>query len=160
MGKIGGKRMEKYLREFVNGLIYLVGVVLLLFVLVVMIFKVYERGSFIIIFLLVIFFGVSMILLYSVFVIYYLVIVNDKVIKVLKRLDYLMIFILIVGLYVLFCLVVLDGKIGMNLFLVVIICVVIGIMFKICWIICLRWVSSVMYIGIGWFVIFVIYLML
>lgn len=149
--------MEKYLREPVNGLTHLVGAVLSLFALVAMIFKAYERGSSTTTFLSVIFFGVSMILLYSASATYHSVIANDKVIKALKRLDHSMIFILIAGSYAPFCLVALDGKIGMNLFLAVTICAVIGITFKICWITCPRWVSSVMYIGIGWFAIFAIY---
>ncbi|OOM11085.1 PAQR family membrane homeostasis protein TrhA [Clostridium saccharobutylicum] len=149
--------MEKYLREPVNGLTHFVGAVLSLFALVAMIFKAYERGSSTTTFLSVIFFGVSMILLYSASATYHSVIANDKVIKALKRLDHSMIFILIAGSYAPFCLVALDGKIGMNLFLAVTICAVIGITFKICWITCPRWVSSVMYIGIGWFAIFAIY---
>lgn len=149
--------MEKYLREPVNGLTHFVGAVLSLFALIAMILKAYERGSSLITFLSVIFFGVSMILLYSASATYHSVIANDKVIKMLKRLDHSMIFILIAGSYAPFCLVALDGKVGMNLFMAVTICAVLGITFKICWVTCPRWVSSVMYIGIGWFAIFAIY---
>ena len=149
--------MDKYLREPINGLTHFIGAVLSLFALVAMLFKAYERGSSTITLVSVIFFGVSMILLYSASATYHSVIANDKVIKRLKRLDHSMIFILIAGSYAPFCLVALSGKVGFNLFLSVTICAVIGIIFKLFWVTCPRWLSSTMYIGIGWFAIFAIY---
>ena len=98
-----------------------------------------------------------MILLYSASATYHSVKASDKVIKMLKRVDHSMIFILIAGSYAPFCLVALSGKIGINLFLAVTICAVVGIGFKLCWVTCPRWVSSVMYIGIGWLAIVAIY---
>ena len=98
-----------------------------------------------------------MILLYSASSIYHSVISSEKVIKVLKRLDHSMIFILIAGSYAPFCLVALSGNVGFNLFLAVTICAVVGIGFKLLWITCPKWLSSTMYIGIGWFAIFAIY---
>ena len=149
--------MEKYLREPVNGLTHLAGAVLSLVALIAMIVKSYIRESSMITFFSVLFFGISMILLYSASSIYHSVISSDKVIKTLKRLDHSMIFILIAGSYAPFCLVALSGKIGFDLFLAVTICAVIGIIFKMFWVTCPRWLSSVMYIGIGWFAIFAIY---
>ena len=149
--------MEKYLREPINGLTHFIGAVLSLFALIAMIIKVYERGSSTITFISVLFFGVSMILLYSASATYHSVIANDKVIKALKRLDHSMIFILIAGSYAPFCLVALNGKIGFNLFLAVTICAIVGIAFKLWWVTCPRWLSSTMYIGIGWFAIVAIY---
>ena len=149
--------MEKYLREPINGLTHFVGAVLSLFALIAMLLKVYMRGSSTVTFLSVLFFGVSMILLYSASATYHSVIANDKIIKMLKRLDHSMIFILIAGSYAPFCLVALNGKVGINLFLAVTICAVVGITFKLCWVTCPRWLSSTMYIGIGWFAIFAIY---
>ena len=149
--------MEKYLREPINGLTHFVGAVLSLVALIAMLFRAFERGSSSITFGSVIFFGVSMILLYSSSATYHSVIASDKIIKRLKRLDHSMIFILIAGSYAPFCLVALDGKVGLNLFLAVTICAVLGIIFKLFWVTCPRWISSVMYIGIGWFAIFAIY---
>ena len=149
--------MEKYLREPVNGLTHLAGAVLSLVALIAMIVKSYIRESSMTTFFSVLFFGISMILLYSASSIYHSVISSDKVIKTLKRLDHSMIFILIAGSYAPFCLVALSGKIGFDLFLAVTICAAIGIIFKMFWVTCPRWLSSVMYIGIGWFAIFAIY---
>ncbi|MBE6062492.1 MAG: hemolysin III family protein [Clostridium butyricum] len=149
--------MEKYLREPVNSLTHFIGAVLSMFALVAMLIKSYVKETSSTTFLSVLFFGISMILLYSASTTYHSVIANDKVIKILKRLDHSMIFILIAGSYAPFCLVALHGKIGFCLFLAVTICAGLGIIFKICWITCPRWLSSVMYIGIGWFAIFAIY---
>ena len=149
--------MEKYLREPINGLTHCIAAVLSLFALIAMLVKAYVTGSSAITFGSVLFFGVSMILLYSASTTYHWVKASDKVIKGLKRLDHSMIFILIAGSYAPFCLVALNGKIGMNLFLAVTICAVIGIAFKLCWVTCPRWLSSTMYIGIGWFAIVAIY---
>ena len=149
--------MEKYLREPINGLTHCIAAVLSLFALIAMLVKAYVTGSSKITFGSVLFFGVSMILLYSASTTYHWVKASDKVIKGLKRLDHAMIFILIAGSYAPFCLVALNGKIGMNLFLAVTICAVVGIGFKLCWVTCPRWLSSTMYIGIGWFAIVAIY---
>lgn len=149
--------MEKYLREPINGLTHFIGAVLSLFALVAMLVKVYVTESSAITLGSVLFFGISMILLYSASATYHSVIANDKVIKALKRLDHSMIFILITGSYAPFCLIALNGKIGFDLFMAVTICAIIGIAFKLCWVTCPRWLSSVMYIGIGWLAIIVIY---
>ncbi|AQR92776.1 MULTISPECIES: PAQR family membrane homeostasis protein TrhA [Clostridium] len=149
--------MEKYLREPINGLTHFVGAVLSLFALIAMLVKAYTSGSSAITLGSVIFFGISMILLYSASATYHSVIANDKVIKMLKRIDHSMIFILITGSYAPFCLVALSGKMGFNLFMAVTTCAVVGIIFKLCWVTCPRWLSSTMYIGIGWFAIVVIY---
>ena len=149
--------MERYLREPVNSLTHLIGAALSMVALIAMLIKSYLRGSSSITFFSVLFFGISMILLYTSSGLYHSVISTDKVIKALKRLDHSMIFILIAGSYAPFCLVVLNGHVGMILFSAVAICAVLGIGFKLIWVTCPKWLSSVMYIGIGWFAIFAIY---
>lgn len=149
--------MEKYLREPINGLTHLIGAILSLIALVAMLFKVHIVGASTITLVSVIAFGVSMILLYSASATYHSVMANAKVIKRLKKLDHSMIFILITGSYAPFCLVALEGKVGFELFSAVTICAILGIVFKMFWVTCPKWISSAMYIGIGWFAIFAIY---
>lgn len=149
--------MEKYLREPINGLTHLIAAVLSLVALVAMILKVCISKSSALVLWTVIFFGVSMILLYSASATYHSVMASKRVIKWLKRLDHSMIFVLIAGSYAPFCLIALQGKIGLNLFIVVATCAVVGIIFKLCWVTCPKWLSSTIYIGIGWFAVFVIY---
>lgn len=149
--------MDKYLREPVNGLTHLIGAILSLVALIAMIVKSYYEVDSGLTLFSIMFFGISMILLYSASATYHSVIASDRVIKILKRLDHSMIFILIAGSYAPFCLVALRDNVGLNLFLAVTFCAIAGITFKICWVTCPKWLSSVMYIGIGWFAIFAIY---
>jgi len=102
-------------------------------------------------------FGIGMILLYSASATYHSVISSDKVIKVLKRIDHSMIFVLITGSYAPFCLIALHNSAGYTLFTAVLISSAIGIIFKIAWVTCPRWLSSTIYIAVGWFAVFAIY---
>lgn len=149
--------MNRYLREPINGLTHLIGAILSLFALIAMLLKIHIVGASTITVVSVILFGLSMILLYSASATYHSVIASDKVIKWFKKLDHTMIFILITGSYAPFCLVALNGKVGVKLFSAVSICAILGIIFKMFWVTCPKWISSVMYIGIGWFAIFAIY---
>lgn len=149
--------MEKHLREPVNSITHMIGAILSVIALIAMVVKVRMSQESSIALFSVIFFGISMILLYSASATYHSVVVTDRVIKAFKRLDHSMIFVLIAGSYAPFCLITLHGIVGMRLFLAVTICAILGIVFKLCWVTCPRWVSSVMYIGIGWFAIFAIY---
>lgn len=149
--------MDKYLREPINGITHLIGAVLSLLGLGAMLVKAILNNSTPLVIVSVIAFGVSMILLYSASATYHSVISTDKVIKTLKKLDHSMIFILITGSYAPFCLIALHNTSGIILFSAVAICGLAGIIFKMFWVTCPKWVSSVMYIGIGWFAIFAIY---
>ncbi|MBW6411045.1 PAQR family membrane homeostasis protein TrhA [Clostridium weizhouense] len=149
--------MTKYLREPVNGLTHLIGAILSLIGLILMTGKLITNNGSVIEYFAVILFGVSMILLYSASATYHSVIANSKVIKSLKKLDHSMIFVLITGSYAPFCLVALQNSTGNKLFTAVATAGVLGIIFKLLWVTCPRWLSSVMYIVIGWFAIFAIY---
>lgn len=61
-----------------------------------------------------------------------------------------MIFVLIAGSYTPICTIVLGGKVGYGLLTVIWIIAILGILFKMFWIGCPKWVSSVMYIAMGW----------
>ena len=149
--------MEKYFREPVNGLTHLIGAVLSLAALISMLVKASITGASNIEYLSICLFGIGMILLYSASATYHSVISTDKVIKVLKRIDHSMIFVLITGSYAPFCLLALHNSAGYTLFSAVLISSVIGIIFKIAWVTCPRWLSSTIYIAVGWFAVFAIY---
>lgn len=153
----GGVFMDKYLREPVNGLTHMIGAFLSLVGFIAMIIKVALTNGNSIEYLAICLFGIGMILLYSASATYHSVISSDKVIKVLKKLDHSMIFLLIAGSYAPFCLIALHNSIGYALFSAVGIASVIGIIFKLVWINCPRWLSSTIYIVVGWFAAFAIY---
>ena len=99
-------------------------------------------------------FIVSMICLYSASTIYHTFDISEKVNQILRKIDHAMIFVLIAGSYTPICLIVLPKSVGLPLLTAVWIITIIGTIFKICWITCPHWLSSVMYIGLGWLCVF------
>lgn len=148
--------MEKYLREPVNSLTHLAGAILSLFALIAMLVKgVVNNVSFVAILSIVIF-GISLILLYSVSATYHGVITSDKIISRLRKLDHSMIFILIAGSYAPFCLIALGGSKGTIFFATIASIAIAGILFRMLWFDCPRWLQTALYIGLGWAAIFMI----
>ena len=95
-------------------------------------------------------FIVSMILLYAASTTYHTFDLSERTNKILKKLDHCMIFVLIAGSYTPICLIVLHGRTGLMLLALVWSIAILGIIFKLCWVTCPKWVSSVLYIGMGW----------
>ena len=95
-------------------------------------------------------FIVSMILLYAASTTYHTFDLSERTNKILKKLDHCMIFVLIAGSYTPICLIVLHGRTGLMLLVLVWSIAILGIIFKLCWVTCPKWVSSVLYIAIGW----------
>lgn len=95
-------------------------------------------------------FIVSMILLYAASTTYHTFDLSERTNKILKKLDHCMIFVLIAGSYTPICLIVLHGRTGLMLLALVWSIAILGIIFKLCWVTCLKWVSSVLYIAMGW----------
>lgn len=95
-------------------------------------------------------FAVSMILLYAASTTYHTLDLSDKINTLLKKLDHMMIFVLIAGTYTPICLLVLDKKTGTMLLSIVWGIALLGIILKAFWVFCPKWVSSILYIGMGW----------
>jgi len=95
-------------------------------------------------------FILSMVLLYASSTVYHSVDSTNKVNQRLRKMDHMMIFILIAGSYTPICLIVLHGKIGYILCALVWTVAIIGIIFKAFWVTCPKWLSSLIYIGMGW----------
>ncbi|MCI8427061.1 MAG: hemolysin III family protein [Lachnospira sp.] len=95
-------------------------------------------------------FIVSMILLYAASTTYHTFDISPKVNQILKKLDHCMISVMIAGSYTPVCLIVLHGATGYTLLALVWGIALLGIVFKLCWVSCPRWVSSALYIIMGW----------
>lgn len=95
-------------------------------------------------------YAVSMVLLYAASTTYHTFDISKKVNTILKKIDHMMIFVLIAGSYTPICLLVLDKKIGIPLLILVWGIAIVGILIKAFWVFCPKWVSSVLYIGMGW----------
>lgn len=142
--------MNKYLREPINGFTHLAGAVLSFIGLLALVIKTSLDNPSALSLTAVIIFGISMILLYTASTVYHLVISSDKVISWLRRLDHSMIFILIAGSYTPFCLIALNGPTGWALFAVIMTAAIAGVCFKLIWFNCPRWISTVIYVAMGW----------
>ena len=95
-------------------------------------------------------FIVSMILLYAASTIYHTFDISEHVNKILKKIDHMMIFVMIAGSYTPICLIVLGDTKGFTMFMSIWIMALAGILLKAVWVYCPKWVSSVLYIGMGW----------
>jgi hemolysin III len=95
-------------------------------------------------------FALSMILLYTASTVYHTFDLSDKINRRLKKFDHMMIFILIAGTYTPVCLIVLSGPVGIGLLSVIWSMALLGIGLKAFWVYCPKWVSSIIYIAMGW----------
>ena len=102
-------------------------------------------------------FILSMVALYAASTIYHTFNISDKINTLLRKIDHAMIFVMISGSYTPVCLIALPKNIGIPLLITVWTITIIGTLFKIFWITCPRWVSSAMYIGMGWLSVVAIY---
>jgi hemolysin III len=147
--------MNNYIREPINGLTHLAGAVLAFVGLLAMVIKAASTTNSPTAIIAVIIFGVSMILLYSASATYHMVIARDNVIAFLRRLDHSMIFVLIAGTYTPFCFISLNGKTGAILFSIISGIAISGVVFKMVWFNCPRWISTALYLAMGWMIVFV-----
>ena len=148
--------MNNYLREPINGFTHLAGAILSFIGLLALVIKTALQGPSAVALTAVIIFGISMILLYSASATYHLVVSTERVISYLRRIDHAMIFLLIAGSYTPFCLIALKGTAGWVLFSVIIAIPIVGISFKLIWFNCPRWLSTGIYVLMGWLAIFLI----
>jgi len=148
--------VKAYMREPINGLTHLGGAVFAFVGLLALVIKAsLERGASLAIVAAIIF-GVSMMALYAVSATYHMVLASDRAIAIWRRLDHSMIYLLIAGSYAPFCLVSLNGPTGWVLFSIVMLIAVSGITFKLVWFNSPRWLSTTLYIGMGWIMVFAI----
>ena len=95
-------------------------------------------------------YAASLILLYAASTTYHTFDKSRKVNTILKKIDHMMISVLIAGSYTPICLLVLGGRTGLILLAIVWAFAIAGILIKAFWVFCPKWVSSVLYIGMGW----------
>ena len=143
--------MHTLFREPLNSLTHLFGIILSAVAMVVMLVKTDTLTAMI----SVIIFGVSLILLYSASTIYHGIKASPTVISWLRKVDHAMIFVLIAGTYTPFCLIPLRDSIGIPLLIAIWAIALSGIAFKLIWFHCPRIISTLLYIGMGWIIVFV-----
>ena len=95
-------------------------------------------------------YAASLVLLYAASTTYHTFDLSEKINTVLKKIDHMMIFVLIAGSYTPICLLVLRGRTGLILLSLVWGIAIVGILIKAFWVFYPKWVSSILYIGMGW----------
>ena len=101
-------------------------------------------------------YSLSMIALYGASTTYHTFDKTEQINTILKKIDHMMIFVLIAGSYTPVCLLVLGGKTGLAMLITVWSIAILGMVLKFFWVFCPKWVSSILYIGMGWVCIFAI----
>ena len=95
-------------------------------------------------------FILSMILLYVASTIYHTLNISAKVNQRLKKFDHMMIYILIAGTYTPICMIALGDTVGIALMAIIWGLAIIGIIVTGFWVNGPKWLSSVVYIAMGW----------
>ncbi|MBD5095799.1 MAG: hemolysin III family protein [Lachnospiraceae bacterium] len=138
----------KKLKDPGSAITHFIGMMMAVFATVPLIIRAFSEGTDVTLSCLV--FMVSMILLYGASTMYHSFDMGERKNKILKKFDHAMIFVLIAGSYTPVCLLVIGGKTGIILLSLVWMVGILGIIFKLCWVTCPKWLSSVMYIAMGW----------
>lgn len=146
--------MTSLIREPINALTHLFGAVLSAAALIALVLKAASADSLLTIAAVSVF-GISLILLYSASTLYHWVVARASVIAFFRRLDHSMIFVLIAGSYTPFCLISMNNQAGWTLFGIVSAAALLGIVFKMAWFTCPRWLSTALYLLMGWMAVFV-----
>lgn len=148
--------MTTYIREPFNALSHLAGAILSFIAFCAMVLKAAYADAPGLHVAAVMIFGISLMCLYMASAIYHTAIASPKTVAFLRKLDHSMIFALIAGSYAPFCLIALDGTLGWILFILVAVIGISGILFKMVWFHSPRWLSTALYIAMGWIIIFAI----
>ena len=138
----------KNLKDPGSAITHFIAMLMVTFAALPLLIKAMDRGRYSALCCLI--FIASMILLYGASTIYHSFDKGERINKILKKLDHAMIFVLIAGSYTPICLLVIGGKTGITLLTIVWAVGILGIIFKLCWVTCPKWLSSAMYIAMGW----------
>ena len=100
-------------------------------------------------------FGATLLLMFVSSTVYHLVHAPSTVILWLKRIDHIAIFLLIAGTYTPVCLLPLRDAGGLVLITIVWGLAIAGVALKLFWITAPRWLSTVLYVAMGWCIVFI-----
>ena len=141
--------IKKHVKDPGSAITHFIGMLMAVFAAVPLIIKATHEPSPIYVVSIAIY-AASIILLYAASTTYHTFDRSEKVNTILKKIDHMMISVLIAGSYTPICLLVLGGRLGIILLAIVWSIAIAGILIKAFWVYCPKWVSSVLYIGMGW----------
>ena len=150
--------MSQYLmkaREPISSFSHMIGAVVFAIATILLIAKSLFLGSWSLEILVgVIVFGISLVALYSASAIYHYSNGSKHKILVLRKLDHSMIYVLIAGSYTPILLKFMAQREGLIFVSVMWLCAAVGVVIKLCWFNAPRWLQTVLYIAMGWAVLF------
>lgn len=148
-GGIMAENIKEHIKDPGSAITHFIGMLMAIFAAVPLLIKAaHEPGRIYIISIAI--YAASLILLYAASTTYHTFDKSPKINTILKKIDHMMISVLIAGSYTPICLLVLKGKTGIILLSIVWGIALGGILIKAFWVYCPKWVSSVLYIGMGW----------
>jgi hemolysin III len=147
--------MQLRLREPVNALTHLLGAALSVVGLVMLVMAAAQHGSTRQI-VAVSIFGASLVMMYGVSALYHASTLSERGLGHFQRIDHVMIYVLIAGSYTPICLLVLGGRLGVALLITVWALAALGVFQKIVWMHAPRWLSTALYLGMGWIAIIIV----
>ena len=142
-------KSQHHIKEPGSAITHFIGMLMAIFAAVPLLIKAAHEPSRIYVISLAVY-SASMILLYAASTTYHTFDTSAKINTILKKWDHMMISVLIAGSYTPICLLVLKGKTGLILLAIVWSFAIVGILIKAFWVYCPKWVSSILYIGMGW----------
>ena len=143
------ENLSEHIKDPGSAITHFIGMLMAIFAAVPLLIKAAHEPSRIYIISIAVY-AASLILLYAASTTYHTFDRSKKVNTILKKIDHMMISVLIAGSYTPICLLVLKGRIGIILLTIVWAFAITGILIKAFWVYCPKWVSSVLYIGMGW----------
>jgi len=148
------KIIEK-LREPMNGFTHFIGIVLSIVGTIFLISSSLNpyKSNHLIAFSI---FGLGLILLYSTSTLYHWLKLSDDGILRMRKADHIMIFINIAATYTPVCMIALKNNLGWTLLFIIWSIALAGILIKIFWIQAPRWLSTTIYVLMGWMAVVVI----
>lgn len=102
-------------------------------------------------------FGTTLVFMYTASFLYHGLQLSAKTLAIFRRIDHIMIFMVIAGSYTPLCLVPLRGPWGWSLFGIIWGFAAVGIVLKLFWMNLPRWISTLIYLGMGWLCMVVVY---
>lgn len=141
--------MKQHIKDPGSAITHFIGMLMAIFAAIPLLIKAASEPGRIYIISLAIY-AASLILLYAASTTYHTFNISEKINTILKKIDHMMISVLIAGSYTPICLIVLDRRTGIPLLALVWGIAIAGILIKAFWVYCPKWVSSVLYIGMGW----------
>jgi len=148
-GIIMAQTMKNHIKDPGSAITHFIGMLMAIFAAIPLLIKAaHEPGKIYIISITI--YAISLILLYAASTTYHTFNRSERINTLLKKIDHMMISVLIAGSYTPICLLVIKGRLGIILLSIVWSIAIIGILIKAFWVYCPKWVSSVLYIGMGW----------